>query len=385
MNYRKIFSAITLFIALFILSAWMIYRDTTEPPKLKKEEFSDQDIQSVLQKIADATHAGGAPGVLLLARYQGKEYVASAGTSNKSSGKNMPTTHPLRIASVSKVYTAMVILELNKQGMFELDAPINSLLSDEIIHGLPNGKLATVRQLLEHSSGIPDYYDVRSYLLQDWSKEITLPRTLPVAKRNAATNQPGEKFNYSNMGYMLLGEIAERASGKTLDTLFKEIITSPLQLNHTLYNVKHPVADSIHGYGTILRPWADTYDLWEHSGPDGGMQASASDVARFLESLVFEHGRNHTIGSQMTKTLITSGRNKKQGMGLEVITSRAGDKLVGHSGDVFGYQTVAYAIPKLDAVFVGHINCDCGRLTSSLIGNTFRALEEVLHKSSKAN
>ena len=126
--------------------------------------------------------------------------------------------------------------------------------------GLHNGPDITVRHLLLHQSGIADYYDLRHYLFSDWKTEpLTLERTLPVSKRGKPTGAAGERFEYSNMGYIFLGAIAEEVSGETMGALIGRYITEPLGATGTTYNVKHPVADSIHGYGTILRPWADTW------------------------------------------------------------------------------------------------------------------------------
>jgi len=267
-----------------------------------------------------------------------------------------------------------VVLALEKRGMIDLDAKISKYLSDDIISGVANAKNATVRQLLLHTAGIPDYYDLRSYFLQDWTTPITLERTLPVSRRGEAKFTAGEKFEYSNMGYIFLGEIAEQVSGKTLGSLIDEIIIQPLALKSTYYNTKYPVENGIQGYGTILRPWANTYNLWEHSGPDAGIMASASETAQFIEALTFKNGALADLGHTMLSNTVDSGQRRKQSLGLEIITSKQGGQLIGHTGDTFGYQTVAFSDPASNTVFVASLNCDCTALTASLIGNLFRAV-----------
>jgi len=174
----------------------------------------------------------------------------------------------------------------------------------------------------------------------------------------------------------LLGEIAEIASGKSFDELINTIIIKPMAFKNTHYNVQHPDTQGIHGYGTIMQPWADTYALWEHSGPDGGIMATASETARFLEALTFDEGTLKSIGGQMLEETVvsTSTSRGRQGLGLETITSKDGTTLIGHTGDVFGYQTVAFSHPTTNSVFVAHINCDCSALSGSLIGNIHRAI-----------
>ena len=362
-----------LMIALLLTSAWLIYRDPTEPRNISSDTFSKLSLEQSVQAIADATVEGGAPGVVVLIRKNGVDTVATAGVRNKATKQVFPANAPLRIASISKVYSATVILALERQGLVNLNAKISEYLGDEIISGVANAKDATVRQLLLHTAGIPDYYDLRSYFLQDWTKPITLQRTLPVSRRGDATFAAGEKFEYSNMGYIFLGEIAERVSGKSLKSLIDEIIIQPLELDNTYYNVKHPVENGIHGYGTIFQPWADTYNLWEHSGPDAGVMASAAETAQFLEALTFDSGALADLGETMLSETVESGPRRKQALGLEIIIGKQGAQLIGHTGDTFGYQTVSLAVPSSNIVFVASINCDCTALISPLIANLFRA------------
>lgn len=367
------------FLAIAISGAWSVYHDKTTPPRFSAEQFEGNGLQYAVETIAAATVDGGAPGAVILIRKNGEDFIAASGLANKQTQQAMPTDEPLRIGSVSKVYTATVILALANQGLLKLDDRISDYLPRDVTDDLHNADAATIRQLLNHTGGIPDYYDIRSYLTQDWTQPITLERTLPVAKRRESSHVAGEKFEYSNMGYILLGEIAERVTGQNLGELITQQISSPLSLSHTYYNVKHADKSIIHGYGTLLRPWADTYDWWEHSGPDAGMLATASETAGFLEALTFDNGKLKPIGTQMLQTMVEGdGSHEKQGMGLTTITSKDGNTLIGHTGDVFGYQTVAFAWPEADAVFVAQVNCDCSTLTSSILRNAYQAIKANL-------
>ena len=127
-----------------------------------------------------------------------------------------------------------------------------------------------------------------------------------------------------------------------------------------------------------MRPWADTWNHWEHSGPDGGLMAPAHEIARFLEALFFEGGALGDIGKAMLAEEGASySENQLQALGPHILLGGDGLRLIGHSGDVFGYQTVAFAVPDRGYVFVGHINCDCDDLSGSMIGNFVRLQEGV--------
>lgn len=360
-----------------------VYRDQTNPPRFTSEDFAGQDMQTAMQQIASATVEGGAPGVVIHIRQNGESRTVAAGLANKAAGQPMPTDTPLRIASISKIYTGAVIHHLLAQSAFELTTPISDLLPPEMLDGIPNADEATVRQLLQHTSGIPDYYDIRSYLFSDWREPITLERMLPVIRRNPATGAPGAEYHYSNTGYLLLGEIAETVSGKPMDALIEEVITSPLGLQATYYNQYQPVPEDIHGYGTYLRPWKDTHEYWEHSGPDGGVMASAQDVSAFLAALLIEDGPLSPIGANMVSEFVPRAVRRRQALGIETIMTRSGEELFGHTGDVFGYQTIAHALPERSTVIVAQVNCNCAALTSSLIANLYRAVEAIDGKAAE--
>ena len=350
------------------------YRDTTEAPRLAAEDFAGLEVAGALSKLADATVAGGAPGALVLFQDGEARFVETAGVADKKTAAPMPPDHPLRVGSISKLYTAAVIHSLIAEERLALDQKISDILPAEVMDGLHNGADVTVRHLLTHRSGVPDYYDLRHYLFADWKNEpLTLARTLPVSKRGTATGAAGERFEYSNMGYILLGAIAEEVSGQALGDLIAHYVADPLGLEQTSYNVKHPIEPSIHGYGTYFRPWADTWNHWEHSGPDAGVMASAGDVSTFLAALFLPGGALEGIGQAMlAEELAGASANQKQALGPHILVGRDGLRLIGHSGDVFGYQTVAFAAPERGYVFVGQVNCDCDALSSSLIGNLVR-------------
>ena len=239
-------------LAVLVGLVWVFgYRDTTTPPRFEAGDFAGMDMPTALQTLADAMVDGGAPGVVLYTWQDGQTYQAAAGTKNKATGEPMPMDDPLRVASISKLYTAAIVHGLIAEDRLGLDQKVSEILPAEIMVGLHNGPDITVRHLLLHRSGIPDYYDIRHYLFSDWKNTpLTLERTLPVSKRGKAIGPSGGQFEYSNMGYILLGRIAETVSGETYNELLDRLVLTPLGQMRTSYDVKHPVADSIHGYGT---------------------------------------------------------------------------------------------------------------------------------------
>ena len=332
-------------------------------------------VSALDQVVADTANAANA-GALLNVQGCEVSYLKAKGLANRQTKQPMPVDEQLRIASVGKLYTAAVIHQLILAGKLELDRPLDSYLPTDTLAGIDNTD-ATIEQLLNHTSGIPDYYDWRSYLFWDWKEPLTTDRVLRVAKRRSATGKPGQAYAYSNTNYHLLALVAEHITGKPLSTLIETSILQPNNLHNTSYNTQHP-GGSIHGYGTILRPWADTWGYAENTGPDSGITASASDLGKMLGILFNQQEPPNQIGAAMLSALVPTGKaNQLATAGAEILVGRDGLRLIGHTGDTFGYLTFAFAIPQYNVTIVGHINKNDSELLISFLAGTVRVLRQA--------
>ena len=237
------------------------------------------------------------------------------------------------------------------EGALDLDAPIDRYLDDDVFDKLPAGLRPTMRQLLNHTSGVPDYYSERFYR-EDW-KDRTQPLTpelvLHAIRRLEATIEPGSQYAYSNTNYHLAALVLEAVHETPIKEQFQRKLFAPLGLAQTYYDDQFPPGDDIHGYGSPFDEWEDTFAFRENSGPDGGMFASAGDLAIWMRALF-------APGAAMTRDPVMERERKFQGMGVEILESRSGVKVVGHTGAIDGYLTAAFYIPEKDTVFVAHIN-----------------------------
>ncbi|MEM0930566.1 MAG: serine hydrolase domain-containing protein [Pseudomonadota bacterium] len=360
------------------LGLLQLYRDTTDPVRLGTEHLAGLTLEQRAFTIADTAVAGGAPGAVLLLQIGDERVTATAGTTDKSSNEPIDPDTPLRIASVSKIYTAAIIAALSQRGLIDLDDNITAYLPSDVTAGLANADSATVRQLLNHTAGIPDYHDIPHYLFGDWTKPLTLKRTLAAARRHRAPFASGEGIKYSNMAYILAGEVAERTSGRAMADLIDETLSTPLDLSATYYGQHSPPGADLHGYGTELRPWADTFVFWEHSAPDAGVVASASDVAAVLIALTWPDGELSELGQLMLDQPFGYTDRYQRALGFEIHRARGDSPKIGHSGDVPGYLSFAYSFPDREAVIVGHVTCDCPDLLGSMLDNAQRAIETPL-------
>jgi D-alanyl-D-alanine carboxypeptidase len=315
----------------------------------------DETSDALSQILASATDI--APGAILVVSAPSFEFRRSAGYSHPSDRVEMRSDHTLRIGSITKTYVAALTVLASREELVDLDAGIDQYLGNEVLDLLPQGPVPTVRQLLNHTSGIPDYYGVRFYLF-DWRDRgpLTTELVLNALRGKRRTGVPGEAFEYSNTNYHLLALILERIYETSLEHLFFEHIFAPLGLSETYYGIVSPPGDDIHGFGSPLWPWHATYSWQENSGPDGGMFATAGDLEVWLRSLFATDGAFASVGAEMQASAVQDGDRRQQGLGVEMLTSRTGIRVVGHTGGLDGYLTAAYYLPANDAFVLLHMN-----------------------------
>lgn len=328
---------------------------------------------SMLETAVSEAAATSKAGAILDVQGCGVSFLEARGVSNRKSKMPMPTGEQLRLASISKLYTAAVIHELAAEEKIDLDKPATDYAADGVLNGVPNRE-ASLRQMLNHTSGVPDYYDARSYIFTNWKKPITPAFALKVAKRRKATNEPGEAYAYSNTNYQILALIAENITGKPFESLVARYVLTPLSLEDTRYNIAHP-GGTIHGYGTQFRKNADTWIYAENTGADGGITATISDLRAFLQAYFLDGGTKLEIGEALLSSQVQAeNERRKDGAGAEIYLGRDGLELVGHTGDTFGYLSFAFAIPEYQATIIGHISADRPSVFFKLLSDTSKAV-----------
>lgn len=341
-----------------------------------KVEYTTQ-LDRILSDAADNARAGA----ILDVQACGISYRSAKGIADRKTKAPMPVDEQLRIASIGKLYTAAIIHQLAEEGLIALDSPASSYLTEGQIADVPNGD-ATLRQMLNHTSGVPDYYDRKSYLTWNWTEPLTPARVLTVARRRSAKNAPGASYSYSNTNYHILALVAEKVSQKSLKELIESRVLEPLKLNETRYNTVHP-GGSIHGYGMPLRAKADTWKYAENTGPDSGITATTSDLRRYLSALFLSDGEMKAIGDAMLASPVqTDAKNQIAGPGAEIYVSKTGRKLIGHTGDTFGYLTFAFAIPDYEATIIGHINNSKTKNLSELLKSAATVVKDACSQTS---
>jgi len=307
-----------LFITLFLILALSMvsFSQTLEE---KVDEYINPHIQ--MEKFS---------GSILIA--QKGEILLSKGYGMANYEHNVPNTPhtKFRMGSLSKQFTAMAIMQLEEKGLLNVEDPIIKYFPDYP----ETGKIITIHHLLTHTSGIPSFTG-----FPDFQKTSMMPSSLEETiarfKDKALEFAPGEKYNYSNSGYILLGAIIEKVSGQSYEMFLKENIFQPLKMVNTGYDHHNTILkDRAAGYflgNEGLNNAAYTDMSIPHAA--GSLYTTAEDLylwdrALYTEKLVKE--------SSLDKIFTPFMEN--YGYGWEIGDS-FNRKVVAHSGGINGFTT----------------------------------------------
>ncbi|SPT64522.1 serine hydrolase domain-containing protein [Actinomadura madurae] len=306
------------------------------------------------QAVHRLTGPDGAPGALAQVNDRNHELVITSGVSDIETNAPVDPGSHFRLGSLTKPFTATVVLQLVGEGLIDLDAPVERYLPG-VVRGADNdGREITVRQLLQHRSGLPDVLKYMSPLdvLKDPLRHWEARELVDIALPHPRNFRPGEKFGYSNTNYLLAGMIIEKVTGNTYGEEIRRRIIVPLELGNTYTPTDDPDLPRPHPEGYV-RPESDLVNISRLNptvgGAAGGMISSASDINRFLAALL--HG-DLLKPAQLHEMLdaLPTGRTSgsKYGLGLEWFPVKGSAKCKkgfwGHDGDMLGFSVRAGAI-----------------------------------------
>ena len=271
------------------------------------------------------------------------------------------------MASVSKQFTALSILLLERDGKLQLEDRVRTYLPE-----LPDYAAGiTIRQLLHHTSGLRDYLTLSGLAGNPPDQVITERGVLNTLARQTRLNfEPGDEHLYSNSGYVLLSMIVHRVSGRPLDEFARERIFTPLGMRNTRFQHDHatPIPGRAIGYVRRGETWRIANSLLDVVG-DGGMYSTVDDMLRWAAA--FERPEFSALLSRMQQpgtlkngSAIASG----YGMGLSEGTYR-GVRTASHGGALAGYRTNFVRLPgeKLTVVTLcNNATANVARLTQTM-------------------
>jgi len=334
---------------------------------------------TTIEGLAQEAVEYGLPGVILLVDVAGEERVGVAGRGNGTRGARMRSTDAFRIASNSKMYIGLTTAILHMEGVVDIESPAASYLPSEVVERIENADQVTIRQLLDHTSGIYDYLDNDAFydaVDDDPSRRWTEADAIVYAYDRRAYFAPGRGWEYSNSNYLLVGMIIDSVTGAHHSATIRARILEPLGLIHTVYeHVESFGFTFVHGYQEIARGYRNThaYDFG-YGLADGGIIASAQDLAAFIRAIGTRDARLPVAAIDLMFSRMQGPESERYGLGIGVEPHPSGELLL-HGGNVPGYASEVFYQPSTDTVLVVFANGTDGKMDDIFDALVERALE----------
>lgn len=282
-------------------------------------------LPDTIQKQVNAAIDMGFDGIIVYVDQAGKEPALFAAGYKNTENKIPADPHALfKIASVGKLYTALAISKLVRSGKMSLDKTLIYYLP-ELKGRIEYADKITLRMMVQHRSGIPNYTD--TYMYWEMPKK-SADDNLALILDTPSNFKPGEDYEYSNTNYLLIDRIISRVLGYPTFQYIKTEILMPMNLNHTHYSIQDVNLDD------VMSGYYVGYDKDLKTDDTGSMLATAEDLGKFLRALndgsVFKDEKEQEIYSSIYK--------------------------YEHTGLIPGYQTIAKYDKDIDAVVIQFTN-----------------------------
>jgi len=329
------------------------------PPDLWDPALNTHPAGATFQELLDRHVREGLPGAVLFVRTPEGVWNGAAGYAKVETGEVMTPTHRHHAASVTKMYVATAAMILAEEGVLDLDAPIRRYLPESIYRPIPNGSGATVRQLMGHTSGIPDFSGDMAYdldFLNDPRGPYPPHRLLSYLHGQSRIFPPGEGYFYSNANYFLLALVLDEVAPEGHAGVITRGILRPLALSGTAYKNEpgYPTPpglvnsyQDLAGDGRLM----NVSDLATHAltifSGNAGLIATSADFGRFLEALM----EGEIVGPGSLAQMQERTHSPRYGLGLNFLETPYGIG-VGHSGGDTGALAQVRHFPELDATLV---------------------------------
>ena len=316
------------------------------------------DFQSRADAILSGSYPDKGPGAAVIVTEGGKTvYARGRGLADIEAGRPITPDTVFRLGSITKQFASAVLLQLIDEGKLSLDDPLSKFLPD---YPQP-GASATVRQLLNHTSGVQSYTGIPGWMEEkNTARAVTTDQLIAVFKDMPSPSKPGEEWNYNNSGYVLVGAIVEKVTGKPWHQVVEERIAAPLKLATIRYGVgEESIAAMARGYTDGDKgpaPAKKIHMSVPHAA--GGLVGSVTDLATWANAL--HRGKVVSAASYAAMTAPTKmpdGKIEKYGFGLGIDDVR-GRRSVGHGGGIFGFSTSSLYVPEKDLFVAVFTNSD---------------------------
>ena len=281
-------------------------------------------------------------------------FVRGYGTANRATGLSVDTLTRFAIGSVTKQFTCAIILQLAAEGKLSVDDPVSKYFPD-----LTRAADITLRDLMGHVAGYPDYYPL-DFVDRRMLRPISADSLIRWYGRLPLDFDPGTRWSYSNTGFIMLGRIAERVTGRPLERLLRERLFQPLGMRHTDFEPARRGAAYAQGYASFalsdMEPAEPEASGWAAAA--GGIWSTPSDLLIWDRALMDGRVVAAPYFAQMTSPRqLANGSSTGYGFGLGIGMVGA-DTLLSHGGAVSGFNAANQMIPASRSAVVALANAE---------------------------
>ncbi len=340
-----------------------------------------------LQARMDRLVESGVPGVTLLIKNAGGRWIGHSGYSDLSALQSMQNCNIMRVASITKPMVVSLAMHLYEQGLINIDVPISEYLSDEISNKIDNASFATIRQCMNHSSGIYDHIqnlNFQTALLNDPTKKWTEEELVKFAYGKPSYFPAGSSTKYSNINTVLISLCINKVLGHYYGKDLRDFIFDPLQMLSTFYySYEDILPQTTHGYFDLYGRGS----LVDVSNYNTGIAHTAVystvyDLEKFLDALLISGTLLSENSLAQMQEWKPATEDTEYGLGLfrrlmghSDDWSRAG---IGHTGGEFGYSGKMFYYPAADVTIISL--CNYGTNIKTDIGDLYHTFHQDIER-----
>ena len=350
-----------------ILCAVPLSANADEPKRSRVLDTKSLD-EYLAKQIADKGFVG-----LSVAIMENGKVTFAKGYGKSSLKNDTPVSADTLFAagSITKQFACACVLLLAEDGKLSVH--------DKVAKYYPNltrAKDISPYDLMTHVSGYPDYYPL-DFVDRRMEKTIALDKLIQEYAGGKLDFEPGTRWSYSNTGYIILGRVVEKVSGKPFDQFLRERILKPVGMTHTSFEPKASKAIA-QGYTSFALGKPEEAvreaDGWIHAA--GGLYTTPSDLAKWDLALMQEKLLNpESYKTMIAPRKLADGRVRNYACGLGVV-QRDGETVIRHSGAVSGFLAFNAMMPRTKSAVVLMVNCDhldAGALNTEIVNRLFKA------------
>ncbi|WP_075309348.1 serine hydrolase domain-containing protein [Bacillus wiedmannii] len=324
-----------------ILASEFAAKSKKEPTDKEKKSKHREEVQSVMDQVVTNKKI---PSVIAGGLKDGKRWSYATGTASYEMPRPVEANFSFRIGSITKTFTASVVLQLAEEKQLNLEDTVEKWLPGVVQGNGYDGSKITIRQLLNHTSGIAAYTDLDM-------RDITLPQNpfryystdelISLALAKPPVFAPGEGWDYSNTNTVIAGEIIRKVTGDTYAEQIRKRFIEPLGLKETFVMEASSHIPGKHANGYNMDRSGRLYDLTEinqsWANAAGNMVSTVEDLTTFFSALLGGKLLNQELMDQMFTTV--DSPIGKVGLGIYEEKTSDGQSYWGHAGGTFGFET----------------------------------------------